>query len=507
MKNKKLNKTLIVLSLILILGLGIRLYKLDQIPSGFFCDEAAKGYDAYNILNTGRDHHNEFLPLSINSFNTANIEPMYTYLTIIPVMLFDLSIFSTRFVGAIIGSLTILTTYLLGKELFNKKIGLISAFLLAVSPWHLVFSRWAVEGILIPFFLTLGFFFMLKALKQPKYFIFAAVTFSLSLYTYAVIKIVLPLMLILFVILYQKELLHLFKSEKGAMKSAMISSVLFFIFAASSLFIYFFKSGNKKFSSVSIFNTTNPIKLFIKNFLAHLSPNFLFINGDGNLRHSIPGFGQILIVLAPFILISLVVFMIKKRREGIFLIGGFIIGIIPASLTTDSIPHALRSIATLPFLEITAAFGIVWFYKSIPVGRLRKFVLIIMVLLLAVNSGMYLQSYFVKYPQQSEGWFQFGLEDAIKYSQSEGNYDKIILSGRHLGHQPYIFPLFFSKINPVEYQKTGKMDNYYICYNEIIDCVDSGNNLYIVTSNELPDREIIRAVLGQKGNIVLKIVK
>jgi len=127
------NYLLIILILILILALFLRIYKLDEIPNGLFADEAATGYDAYSILKTGNDLHGNFLPLLMNHHNIDKVESMYTYSTVPFVSIFDLSIFSVRILAAIIGTLTILTTYLFTKELFNKKIGLISALLLAIA--------------------------------------------------------------------------------------------------------------------------------------------------------------------------------------------------------------------------------------------------------------------------------------------------------------------------------------------------------------------------------------
>ncbi len=72
---------------------------------------------------------------------------------------------------AIWGTLTIIPVYLFGKEAFNRKIGLIAAFLLAVMPAHLMRSvatqaDWDAFDL---FFVVTTFYFYFKALKTVKY--------------------------------------------------------------------------------------------------------------------------------------------------------------------------------------------------------------------------------------------------------------------------------------------------------------------------------------------------
>lgn len=506
----KIDYQLLILLLIVIFALFLRVYQLGQIPSGLFCDEAATGYDAYSLLKTGKDSNGNFLPILINRHNTDNAEAMYTYLTVPSVFLFDLTIFSTRLLAAIIGTLTILTTYLLTKELFNKKIGLISAFLLAVSPWHLQFSRIAFRAILAPFFITLGLFFLLKGLKKPNFFIVAALTLGLSLYTYHIIKLFLPLMIILFFLFYHKKLITLFKNNMETKKIAILSSIIFLILAIPIYYLSFFGGGNQRLNEVSVFNAKNPLFGFLWSFSEHLSPDFLFINGDANLRHSLPNFGQLLLILLPFILLALGFFIYKRDKRGFLLISLFIAGLIPASLTIEGIPHAIRSISAEPFLIIIAAFGIYLFYKYLNKNKkkhIKVIVFAIAFILITINAMFFIHAYFIKYPSLSEDSFQFGFKEAIEYTEEHSNnYDNIILSNTTL--QPYIFPLFFAKLDPVQFQESRDMDKYNICNENITECYKyEGHNLFIVKPDELPDKNIKHYIYNSKNQIVFKIVE
>ena len=298
-------------------------------------------------------------------------------------------------------------------------------------------------------------------------------------------------------------------------KIFIVSSIIFLILAIPIYYFSFFEGGNERFYYLSIFNSywvpgaLNQLLLFLWNFSNHLSPDFLFINGDANLRHSLPNFGQVLLILLPFILLALSFFIYRRKKAGFFLVFLFIIGIIPASLTIEAVPHALRSIPAVPFLEIIAATGILLFYNYLK--NKKRYIRIILVgltiLLISINAMFFISAYFIEYPSISEDKFQFGLEEAIGYTEEYGNdYDHIILT--HNITPPYIFPLFFAKLDPVQFQKSGAMGKYVVCDENINECYKyEGRNLFILKPDELPNTIIKHNVYNHRNQVVFKIVE
>lgn len=57
------NKYPIILSIILLIGFGIRIIGISDYPNALNVDEASAGYDAYSILTTGHDRNGNFLPV------------------------------------------------------------------------------------------------------------------------------------------------------------------------------------------------------------------------------------------------------------------------------------------------------------------------------------------------------------------------------------------------------------------------------------------------------------
>ena len=136
----------ILLTIIILLGLTLRLYHLDTRPVGFTWDEAALGYNAYSLLKTGKDEYGKILPVVFKSF--GDYKPgLYIYLTVPMVKIFGLNEFSTRLPSAILGTLLIVVIYLLVCKLFvTCHLSLVTSLMLAINPWSIHFSRGAWEA-------------------------------------------------------------------------------------------------------------------------------------------------------------------------------------------------------------------------------------------------------------------------------------------------------------------------------------------------------------------------
>ena len=82
-----------LLAVIVSIALVVRVYKLGDLPSGLFCDEAANGYDAYSILKTGKSLYGYDMPLFLLHHGFDYVESLYTYLSVPFVSFFGLTIF------------------------------------------------------------------------------------------------------------------------------------------------------------------------------------------------------------------------------------------------------------------------------------------------------------------------------------------------------------------------------------------------------------------------------
>ena len=237
-----------VLFVIIVIASVLRLWKLGDVPISPNWDEVALGYNAYSIMQTGRDEYGEFLPIILRSFDDYK-PALYAYFAIPFIKLFGLTVFAVRLPSAIFGILTVLATYFLVKEIFginhkfkitnskqiqnsppkadqplakndqNSKcalengkwkmentIPLLSTFLLAIFPWHVQFSRIAFESNVGLAFNIFAVLFFLWGLRRPWLLLLSALTMGINLYVYQSEKVFTPLLLLTLIIIFRKSL-------------------------------------------------------------------------------------------------------------------------------------------------------------------------------------------------------------------------------------------------------------------------------------------------------------
>jgi len=109
------SKNKLFLFLILLLAFVLRFYRLGDYPA-LNADEAAIGYNAYSLLETGRDEHGNSWPIHFQSFN--DYKPgLYFYLVLPFVKFLGLNGWSVRIPSAFLGVATVYLLYLFIKKL------------------------------------------------------------------------------------------------------------------------------------------------------------------------------------------------------------------------------------------------------------------------------------------------------------------------------------------------------------------------------------------------------
>src|SRR5688572_9788793 len=127
------------------LALVLRVWRLDRVPPGFHVDEASFGYNAFALLHTGRDEYGARLPLIFRAFGEYK-RPAYVYAAVPAVALLGPTPLAVRLPAALAGTLAVPLLYAVAALLLRRPgPALCAAGMLAVSPWHLQFSRGAWE--------------------------------------------------------------------------------------------------------------------------------------------------------------------------------------------------------------------------------------------------------------------------------------------------------------------------------------------------------------------------
>ena len=464
--------------IIVVVASILRLWQLGYVPISPNWDEVALGYNAYSIIQTGRDEYGEFLPIILRSFDDYK-PALYAYLIIPFIKLFDLTVFAVRLPSAIFGILTIVGVFFLVKELFRKNsIALLSSFLLAISPWHIQFSRIAFESNVGLAFNVFAALFFVLGLRKPWLLIASAFFMGINLYVYQSEKVFTPLLFIALVSIFRKEFFLI--PKRYIVAAGMLGIVV-------SLPIIHYTLTNRealsRAQSVSIFANTpflqenaqkliqdrekhdylglildnrrvTYLKMITTSYLAHFDLNWLFIKGD-IARHHAPSMGLLYLWELPFLMIGIYVLLFGSfsPRTKALVISWFLIAPLPASITSG-VPHAVRTLNFLPMFQIFIALGILSVMYQISGIRLRNLLIAFYLLLITFNFLYYLNQYFIQLNYFHSQYWQYGYEEAVSAIKDvEGDYNKIIVSNVPYLDQSYIFFLFYLKYSPSEYQK------------------------------------------------------
>ena len=481
MKLFKKHLSTVILIVILAFSLFLRTYNLSSVPLGFHNDEASLGYNGYSLLLTGRDENNQKSPLYIDMFGDQRPSG-YHYLTILPIKFLGLNEFATRLPGAFFGVLMIIPFFFLAQLLFgNKKISLVSSFLLSVAPWSIVLSRASAETIVALFFIISGYTLLLAGFqKQRRRYLFVGTGLLIvSFFFYHTPRVFVPILLIS-TILY---LYPIWKKYTTNFKIYLLVSFLILSFAALSL-VFLIKGGSGRFSQVNIFgfpevklvleeqiredgvigipaNITrlfhnkaiNYSLAFISNYFEYFSGNFLFIEGGLPVWYKVPSTGLIYILSLPFIVIGVFYLLSSKNKYYKLPLIWLLISPLAASVTRDDIPNIQRAIVMFPVIELMAAFGFVVIFDKFKSYQNRVFIGAIMFFLI-LNFSYFIHQYFVQ-TQVHRNWYRnegFG-EMVNMVKRDYDNYDKFIVTKSLGGIYPLI--LFYAKYDPVIYQREG----------------------------------------------------
>lgn len=294
-----LKKYIVLLSIILFAGF-IRFYQVTTVPPALNSDEVAIGYNAYSILKTGRDEYGKLFPLTFRSFDDYKM-PVYVYMVAGSMRIFGFGDFAVRFPSAVFGTLSVLFVYLLVRELFKEKddrYAVVSAFLFAVSPWSIMFSRSGYEANVAVFFNIAAAYTLIVGLRKSWTLPLSAILFSLSIWTYLSCRIFVPLLLLGFLFIYWRQL---FRKKIAVCLSVIIAGMLLFPIIKMT----FSPEGQMRAMGVSAFGNPDSlrqsvnwitqdktfgqsfftvfhnrrieyIRTFLRGYFAHFDLNFLF---------------------------------------------------------------------------------------------------------------------------------------------------------------------------------------------------------------------------------------
>lgn len=478
----------LLLIAIIVIAAALRLYNLDIVPPSASLDESSIGYNAYSVVKTGGDEFGAFPLVSQRGYDDYRRS---TYLLLVApfVSVLGLNVVAVRLPAVILSILTVWALFGIARLLVRKPEGFsnlfayLSAFFLAISPWHVYISRIGHESNACLSFLVFAIFFFLKGPESKKYLLPSVVFFTLSMISYYSGQVLVPLLVTALLIIYRKKLFTIIFSDK---KSKLISlgviilavPIVWSVFSPEALIRFrgtstFDPSAHEKLFSERVLKRNEAVKnkdivgsviynqrlfplvVLTQGYLDHFNPQWLFFN-DARGIFKAPHVGLLYPWQLPIIFLGIILIILSKRvnySSRLLLLIWFLLGPLPASIATQT-PHAMRAYNGLPTWELFTGFAVA--YIAFRFARYKMPLVIIALLISIFSFQSFYKNYYYTFPKEQSKSFQFAYGKALGYViANQDKYQRVVISNKDNMFQSYMIFLYYSRYDPFLYQKQG----------------------------------------------------
>ena len=482
----------LLLFTIILISFGSRFIGLSKVPQGMHRDEVSIGYNAFSIAKTAKDEFARPFPFIFESLGDFKL-PTVIY-TDVPFMgIFGLSDFWVRFPTALFGALTPIALFFLSKELFGPRIGFLSAISLAISPWHVLFSRAANETTIATFVAVVATFFLIKLVSKwtKTRLILCLVFFVIAIFTYRTQFIFTPLILTSISAINFRTILKWNSKQKAMSFFALAILAMSWLFVVNATGSTRVKDVGLQNSGEIIVNLKQQIsqdldekpiitrifhnkaieagKLFTRNYVAHFDFTYLFFTGDlKSTPNSTPYMGHLLLIDLPFLIMGLIgILYITGRNRSFPLLW---VGAAPvASAFTVDTPSAMRNLISSVGFAMIIGIGISLVLDKF--GKRYSTSVVLLIIAVYLANYVYFLHLFVNHKRMFSPWERdAGMEEMVRFVNREsGKYEKIVF-GSYM--DLYVFLLYFGKVDPAYIQAKEMGVNFVDRKIEIINLID-----------------------------------
>lgn len=464
----------IIFILIFIVFLATRLYHLDMVPQGVHIDEAAVAYNAINIANYGVDRYLNPFPLYFLNFDGGQ-SAMYTYLGAILVKIFGYSLFLIRIPAVLFGLLTLIFGTLLAKELGGKRFSLLIALLITICPYFFMASRFGLDCNLMLGLFTTSIYVLLKAILNEKIslYVLAGILFGLTLYTYAISYLLIPLVLIGLTI-------YLIYTKKLNIKKVLAFGLPLFLLAIPMILNVLINASiideiKTSFFTIPKMNNDRTSEIALSNIFTNITQMGTYLTNDNLIYNAFPSFGTLYLFSIPLVILGIILIFkrgvislkTKKFNNNMYIAIIFISMFVGLLFIKDGFVIN-KGNAIFICLVLFLGIGIV---KVMQLLKNYAFIIIIIYLLAFTYFGYF---YFCRYPvvYYPQAYFMDTYVEIIEYSKQ---FDKDI----------YIEPIILgtlwaalaSETSPYEFANAENQDEHF-------------GNLYFYIPDEFDDDKV-----------------
>jgi 4-amino-4-deoxy-L-arabinose transferase-like glycosyltransferase len=341
----------LLVAAIIAAGFLFRTYALDDLPYGVWYDEADSALEAVQI-NSGAHY-------SPAGLHYRYIPSMYYDVVAIGFRLFGTSVFAIRIVTVFFALLAIPMLYVLARSLFDRRVAMLAASALALSRWHVDFSRFGLSNITTGICAIAALYFLWRALRSNRWsdYAWSGLWFGFGFHTYIAFK----LFPIAGFLLLSYALLRKFRAPRVLLPRYLLLVTLAML-AFGPFLVFTLQSpaeANQRVGEASVFAEKPSVADGLLALAGNVEKHFLMFNvrGDENGRHNLPGEPELAPIAGAFFVLG-AAFMLRWLRQLRFhlLLVWLIIGLLPGILSLDiEAPQSTRSLIAAPAAALLVA--------------------------------------------------------------------------------------------------------------------------------------------------------
>ena len=427
--------------LILALSIVFRVSRIAVTPAEAQSDHVEASEDVRSILN---GQYMIFFPR-----NTGR-EATQFYLTAVMSSITGYSFDTLKLTMALVGSLNVIPMYYLGKELLDRRFGLLAAFFMAISYWHIIVSRIGWRIVLAPFWTTVTLYFLLRAFRTGRRndYLFTGLALGAGLHGYMAFRVTPLLVVVLLVLKAVLDRGSHFNWREFLTNSVLlvVTSMLIYL----PMFRYMYDDPRMLWYRVLTRTTSleRPLESPYSVFLSNVKRALQMFNwmGDGAWTASIPGrpaldyvSGGLFVLGVAYLLYTLVV---KRRPIALYLVVAIFIVLLPSTLAIAfpvENPSNIRASGVIPLTVLLAALPLYivggQLVRTLRGGTGAMIVLVLGGLLLLQAARLNYRLYYVDYDEQYRraAWNASDMADVMQgFAASLGSiYDTYVIGTAH----------------------------------------------------------------------------
>ena len=436
--------TYIYFFFVILIAAILRLYRLESVPIDIASDEASAYFDALCLAKYGTNRWGEINAVYFNTWEVAGQSPAMATLASVFIRLFGNSLFIFRLSQAVPAIFTVLLVFFIGRKLADSLTGLIAATILAISPWHIMMSRWALDCNLSAFAVTLAVCALVHSFDENGnmnnvFYLFCIFT-GLSLYTYATTNI---MMFVFVVLVYIYLLLH----RKINFKIFIPANIILFVIALPMMYFFAvnylglppFESSFLTIPYLKGFRSDDVSGNIISNIITHLS--HLYQTTERVVYY--PHFSIMFIFSMPLIGYG-IIRAFKRNSNMAFALFWLVGSLVQLGMVKNSGAWGVVNLAAV--LPYFIAYALKDLFSKIKISNL------VIPLIYSLALVMFMYTYLAVLPEETGIKIGAGTKDAIAFAQ-QLDVDKIYFSGYNGIGDAFIYAALNNQDSPEEYKQ------------------------------------------------------